>query len=154
MTLSGKTVILDNLRSAHNTGSIYRTAYITGFSNVIHVGITPNTGNPRFTEASRGTEEHINTYRCDSIEQAIDMCRQAGMSIIALEKCKDGVEPEFLKAEGDYAVILGNEALGVSEYAMEHSDQIITIKSREDKSFNVSIAFSIFAYIASKGNLT
>ena len=113
MTLKGKTVILDNLRSAHNTGSIYRTAYITGFSNVIHVGITPNKGNPRFTEASRNTEEHINTYRCESMEQAISMCREAGMCVIALEKCENGVEPEYLECNGDFAVILGTEELGV-----------------------------------------
>ncbi len=146
MKFTDKIIILDNLRSAYNTGSIYRTAYSFDFKTIVHVGTTPNIDNPSFISASRGVEKNINTLRYDSIDKIIEELKELNFRIYALEISDRSQNIESLKLESPYAIVLGNEALGVSQYALSESDKIIEINTINKRSLNVSIAFGIFAY--------
>lgn len=145
--LKGNAVILDNLRSAHNTGGIYRSAYSFGFSTVIHAGITPKLENPAFIDASRGVEKHMKSIFMPSTDEALNLLKSSGYSIYSLE-IEDGADnlESFMPSE-PYAIIVGNEALGISQSALERSDKIIRIETAGRKdSLNVGVAFGILAY--------
>ncbi|MDD3804360.1 MAG: TrmH family RNA methyltransferase [bacterium] len=142
-----KIVILDNLRSAHNVGNIYRSAYSFGFDCVIHVGVTPLTDNPKFLSSSRGCEKHLKTMFFEEISKAIEFALSEKAVVYSLEMNEKSVKLTDFNCFGDYAVVLGNEALGVSEAALEKSDKIISIETTGAKeSLNVAVAFGIFAY--------
>lgn len=143
----GNIVILDNLRSAHNTGSIFRTAAAFEFDRVILTGVTPNSSNPGFLKASRNTEHMIESMHMNSIQDAIDYARNMHYHIYSLEINKRSCSLNEAVLERPIAIVLGNEANGVSDYAMEASDTILEISTGKNKhSLNVSTAFAIFAY--------
>ncbi|MGE3062782.1 MAG: TrmH family RNA methyltransferase [bacterium] len=145
--MKGGIVILDNLRSAHNVGNIYRSAFSYGFSTIIHVGVTPLRDNPNFISSSRGCEEHIKTITYEEITQALEYASSENLLIYSLELHKNAVNLGSMQYEGKFAVILGNEALGVSQSALEKSHKIISIETSGAKdSLNVAVAFGIFAY--------
>lgn len=145
--IKGNAVLLDNIRSAHNAGGIYRTAYSFGFETVIHAGITPKKDNPSFIDASRGVEESMKSVFLPSTDEAINVLREKGYSIYSLEISDEACFlSEFIPKE-PFAVIVGNEAMGVSQYALEKSDRIIKIETAGKKdSLNVGVAFGILAY--------
>jgi len=151
----GNAVVLDNLRSAYNVGSIYRTAFSFGFNTIIHVGITPKRDNPSFASASRGVEENIKTIYVPSINDAETILRKCNYSIYALEISANSTKLNEIILNNPFALILGNEAMGVSMSAMEMSDSVIEIETTGSKdSLNVSVAFGIFAYtVFIKNNL-
>ncbi|HAV92830.1 TPA: hypothetical protein DCW38_06585 [candidate division WOR-3 bacterium] len=140
-------VILDNLRSAHNVGNIYRSAYTFGYKGIIHVGVTPEKNNPNFLSSSRGCEEHLEYCRFSHIIEAIEFSKSLGLKIFSLEIREKAKKLNSALIEESFALILGNEALGVSETAIELSDRIFTIETPGYKdSLNVAVAFGIFSY--------
>lgn len=144
-----KCVILDNLRSAHNVGNIYRSAYSFGFDCIIHVGVTPQPDNPNFLSSSRGSEKYLKRIVFEGMNEAVSYARSKNLAVYSLEMNVRAQRLREASIEGDFAVILGNEALGVSQMALEQSDKIISIETdgRKD-SLNVAVAFGIFAYDA------
>ena len=146
MKFTGNIVVLDNLRSAHNVGSVYRTAYSYGFTNIVHIGITPNNENPSFKSASRGAEKHISTFFYKSMDELIDILKREKYILYSLEISQNAIPLNKIKIQQPFAIVLGNEALGVSKIAMDNCDAIIEIETINKRSLNVSIAFGIFAY--------
>ena len=147
MNIKGNIVILDNLRSGWNTGSIYRTAAAFDFETIIHTGVTPLSDNPSFIKASRDTHKHINTVNFDSIINAVEYLKKKDYCIYALEINERSIEMDTVIFKSPFAVILGNEANGVCDGALKMADNIIEISTGNKKhSLNVSIAFGIFAH--------
>lgn len=143
----GNLVILDNLRSAHNTGSIFRTAAAFDFERIILTGVTPNSSNPGFLKASRNTEHMIESMQMNSIQDAIDYVRRSQYHIYSLEINGRSCPLDKAVIEMPLAVVLGNEANGVSDYAMAASEGILEISTGNKKhSLNVSTSFAIFAH--------
>ncbi len=135
------------MRSAHNTGSIYRTAAAFGFDAIIHSGITPNNRNPLFKKASRGTEHFLRTIYFESILDSITYALELKCKIYGLE-INESAE-ELLKCECNlpFAIILGNEANGISAAALEKCERIFEIRTTGIKhSLNVANSFAIFAH--------
>ena len=145
--IKGNIVILDNLRSAHNTGSIFRTAAAFDFKRIILTGVTPSSSNPGFLKASRNTEQLIESMHMTSIQDAVDYVRRMDYCLYSLEIDAKSVPLTEAVIETPLAVVLGNEANGVSDYAMEASDSILEISTGNSKhSLNVSTSFAIFAH--------
>lgn len=142
-------VILDNLRSAHNVGNIYRSAYTFGYKGVIHVGVTPEKNNPNFLSSSRGCEKYLESQRFSHIIEAIDFSKSMGLKIFSLEISEKSEKLNSVAIEESFALILGNEALGVSETAIALSERVFKIETPGYKdSLNVAVAFGIFSYSA------
>lgn len=151
MNIKGNVVILDNLRSAWNTGSIYRTAAAFDFETIIHTGVTPLSNNPSFIKASRDTYKYINTINSDSIINAVEYLKEKDYYIYALEINERSIEMKSTNIKNPFAIILGNEANGVCSRALDIADNIIEIDTGSKKhSLNVSIAFGIFAHFVYK----
>ena len=143
-------VIIDNVRSAWNVGSIFRTAYGFGCSHIYLCGITPTPDNDALKKTSLGAENSVAwSYHKDAVLLAADVISN-GSQLIALEEHEqaatlaEAVAPD---AKRPTVLIVGNEITGVDPHLLELCDEIYHIPMLGDKkSFNVAIAFGIAAY--------
>jgi 23S rRNA (guanosine2251-2'-O)-methyltransferase len=146
-------LILDNIRSVHNVGSIFRTADTLGISCIYCVGTTPTPldrfGNKRkdFAKVSLGAES---TVSWEYVVDATLLCAKLkieGFHIIALEQAPTSVDYKEVVALDKTVVILGNEVEGVSKDLLSMTDTIAEIPlSGKKESLNVSVAMGIFLY--------
>lgn len=146
-------VILDNIRSAHNVGSIFRTADGAGVKHLYLCGITPTPDdNPGLRKTSLGSEGIV-TWSCHL--NAVDLARQLkeeGYLLFALERTPNAV-PVFQykiadeKRSSPMALILGNERAGVDPGLLALCDEVLSLPMAGQKtSLNVAVAFGVAAY--------
>lgn len=145
-------VLLDNIRSAWNTGSILRSADGFGFAHVYLCGITPTPDNEAVTKTSLGAEDAVPwSYHKDAVK-LVNGLKKEGWHIIALEEHPQAISLHDLKLphsnqQQNILLIAGSEVTGVDPGLLDLCDQIVYIPMRgEKKSFNVAIAFGIAAY--------
>jgi tRNA G18 (ribose-2'-O)-methylase SpoU len=142
-------VLLDNIRSAWNVGSILRSADGFGFDHVYLCGVTPTPDNEAVTKTSLGAEDYLPwSYHKDAVKLAAGL-KKEGWQIIALEE-DDGAKEisARLKANREKSVlVLGSEVTGVDPELLSVCDEMLCIPMRGQKrSLNVAIAFSVAAY--------
>jgi 23S rRNA (guanosine2251-2'-O)-methyltransferase len=154
---SNKTVylILDNIRSVHNVGSIFRTAETLGISRIYCVGTTPvptdcfNRKRSDFAKVALGAEELVFWEHIDDAIALVKGLRKERFKIIALEQSEYSIDYKKVKTKSNskMAIILGNEVDGVSKLLLELSDTIAEIPMRGEKeSLNVSVAAGVFLF--------
>lgn len=150
-------VILDNIRSLHNVGSIFRTADAVGVEKLYLCGITPSPldrlGLVRgdVAKVSLGAENTVPYEVATSTSRLITNLKKQGYKIVALEQSPSSVPYYKLKALSykldKVALVLGAEVEGVSPAVLKKCDAIIDIPmSGKKESLNVSVAFGIAAY--------
>jgi len=147
----GLAVLLDNIRSAWNVGSIFRSADGFGFAHAYLCGITPTPDIEAVTKTSLGAEDSVPwSYHKDAVK-LVKGLKKEGWKVWALEEC-DGAKDirmndEFRMMNNKAVLIAGSEVTGVDPELLELCDEIFYIPMRgEKKSFNVAMAFSIAAY--------
>ncbi|MEA2096629.1 MAG: RNA methyltransferase, partial [Candidatus Cloacimonadota bacterium] len=118
-------LILDDLRSAFNVGSIFRTAECFGISHIYLCGYTPTPENKKVQKTAMGTDEYVNWSTHASVENVIKELREDGFTIYALETTTHSIDISKTKFKKPCALILGNEALGISEETLKIADEII-----------------------------
>ncbi|MDR2731868.1 MAG: hypothetical protein LBB36_01475 [Fibromonadaceae bacterium] len=137
-------VLVHNLRSAYNTGSIFRTADCFGFSGVNLSGYTPGIEHPALKGTARGAETWLYSRRWESPLDCINFYREQGYRIIALET--NGQNINSFKRQQKFLLVLGNEELGIARELLDLCDSKISIPMRGRKaSMNVSCAFAVAA---------
>ena len=146
------TVLLHNIRSVHNVGSIFRTADAAGVSNIILSGYTPTPldrfGRDRkdFSKVSLGAEKTISWKYISSATAAIRTLKKEAYTLIAIEQ-DPGATPLFTwkpARNKKCAILLGNEVRGISKSLLKYADHILEIPMRGKKeSLNVSVAAGI-----------
>lgn len=140
-------VILENLRSAFNVGSIIRSCECFGAEKLILCGITPGTENQRTVKTAKGANEHLNIERSQSIGESIAELKKAGYSIIGAETGKGSTDLRNCGLCNKTAFIFGNEEIGLTRRTIVLCDNIVSIEMRGRKnSLNVSNAVSVFLY--------
>jgi len=144
-------VLLDNIRSAWNVGSILRSADGFGFTHAYLCGITPTPDKEAVTKTSLGAEDSVPwTYHKDAVK-LVNGLRVEGWKVYALEEDARAAELGHgrnltVASEGEVWII-GNEVTGVDPELLDLCDRIFYIPMRgEKKSFNVAIAFAIAAF--------
>jgi tRNA G18 (ribose-2'-O)-methylase SpoU len=144
------TLILHNIRSVHNVGSIFRTADAAGVSKIILSGYTPTPldrfGRERkdFVKVSLGAEKSVQWQQVKSLLPALAQLKKEGYTLVALEQHKNSVSLFDYKLANNIALIVGNEVRGVSPALLKKVDTIVEIPMRGKKeSLNVSIATGI-----------
>jgi tRNA G18 (ribose-2'-O)-methylase SpoU len=144
-------VLLDNIRSAWNAGSILRSADGFGFTHAYFCGITPTPDNETVTKTSLGAENSVHwSYHKDAVK-LVKGLKEEGWRVYGLEEDTRGTAIHYAasmtyKLQGE-VLIVGNEVTGVDPELLDLCDQIFYIPMRgEKKSFNVAIAFSIAAF--------
>jgi len=143
-----KVVLLDNIRSAWNVGSIFRSADGFGYDHVYLCGITPTPENEAVTKTSLGAEDTVTwSYHRDAVK-LMNGLKKEGWIINALEDDARATSIHTRENGPQKSVlILGNEVTGVDPDLLDLCNEIYYIPMRgKKKSFNVAIAFGIAAY--------
>ncbi len=140
-------VLLDNIRSGWNVGSIFRSADGFGFSHAYLCGITPTPKQDAVRKTALGAEEYVTwSYHKNAVELVKGLKRE-GYKIFALEDNERSQPVCRMDNVTRTVLILGNEITGVDPELLDLADHIIKIPMRGQKrSFNVANAFSIAAY--------
>lgn len=143
-------LILHNIRSAQNVGSLFRTADAAGIDIIYLSSITPapidrfGRMNASVVKASLGAEESVNWKQYDDIKNLITTLKQKEVTIVAIEQSKRAVDYKTITANAPIAFILGNEISGLPEDILAMVDVVAEIAMRGDKeSLNVSVAGGI-----------
>jgi len=155
-------IIAHNLRSAHNIGSLLRTAEGLGVHQVILTGYTPfpplPTGDPRLPheqlkigkliqKTALGAESSQNWHRAEDISPVIEQLRADGYSIAALEQTPESIMLPTFQAPDKLAIILGREVEGMEPEVIAACDYALEIPMVGQKeSFNVVQAAAMAMY--------
>ena len=146
-------VLLENLRSAHNVGSIFRSADGAGVTGVFLIGCTPapvdrfGRVQPEIQKTSLGAADTVPWEQTASVSECIQKLRSEGVQIIVVEQDRRAVPFHAFKPSERRAYIFGNEVDGVSKEAREEADEIIHIPMHGSKeSLNVAVSAGIILF--------
>lgn len=139
-------VVLDNIRSIHNVGSIFRTSDSFLIEKIIISGYTATPENERMKKTALGSSDSVDWEYSDDIIETIKKLKKKDVKIISIEQADESLKIEkFNPVKGTkYAFIFGNEVDGVSDDIINVSDEVIEIPQVGTKhSLNVSVAAGI-----------
>lgn len=144
-------VVLDNVRSQHNIGAVFRTADAFCVQKVVLCGISACPPNQEIHKTALGAEESVDWAYYASTEEAVAALKREGYRVYSVEQVHDSISlPEMSKermGEDPVAVVLGHEVFGVSQRVVDMSDGCIEIPQYGTKhSLNVSVAAGIVIY--------
>jgi tRNA G18 (ribose-2'-O)-methylase SpoU len=146
-------LILLDIRSIHNVGSIFRTADCAGVKKIYLAGYTPapvdRFGRKRadFAKVSLGAEEAVEWESAADAETLIKELKASGMKIIAVEQDENAVDYKKVKIGGPSAIIYGNEVGGVPKEIVKLCDTVAEIPmhgTKESLNVSVSVGISLF----------
>jgi len=139
-------IVLDNVRSMHNIGSIFRTADGFAVEKICLCGITARPPHREIEKTALGATQSINWEYFNDPVQAVSRLRADGYQIIAVEQAEKSIMlQDFTVTPGEkYALIFGNEVNGVSDEVMGVIDACIEIPQFGTKhSFNIVVSAGI-----------
>lgn len=140
-------LVLDNIRSAHNVGSIFRTADGAGVTKIYLCGYTPTPENSKVAKTSLGAEKTVEWEHYKQIGRLLLKLKKEGVRLVALEVAPKAQDIFKYKPRFPLALIFGNEVRGISKTILKNSDNIIEIPMHGKKeSLNVSVAAGIALY--------
>ena len=140
------TVVLDNVRSEMNVGSVMRTADAFLIERIVLCGITPQPPKAEIHKTALGAEESVAWQYYSSTLDAINDLKRDGNLICSIEQIHDSVSLEqFVVKKGQkVAVVMGNEVKGVSQDVIDASDVCVEIPQHGTKhSLNISCCAAI-----------
>lgn len=142
-------VLLDNIRSIHNVGSVFRTSSGAGVSEIALAGITPTPGDLRLNKTALGAEMEIPWVYFETQYEAVDYYKLRGFKIISIEQTPKSISIDAHKfsSEEKIVFVFGNEINGVSKEFLDNSDIILDIPMLGKKnSLNVSVTAGVVLY--------
>lgn len=141
-------IVLDNIRSAFNVGSIFRSADGAGSVEKIYLcGITSNIDNPKLEKTALGATDMIPSEYYETTEDALEEIRGRNIPIFSVELTEDAENFQRVRYPDVVALIFGHEKRGVDEDILLKSDKRIMIPMRGKKeSLNVANCASIILY--------
>jgi 23S rRNA (guanosine2251-2'-O)-methyltransferase len=138
------TIILDNIRSAHNVGSIFRTSDAFLIKKIILCGITPTPPNNDIRKSALGSTESVDWEYQENTAEAVNILKKEGYEIIAVEQVEKSTSLTKFKSIKPIALIFGHEVNGVQQKIIDMCDQTIEITQWGTKhSLNISISAGI-----------
>ena len=143
------TVVLDDVRSMHNVGSVLRTADAFRVEEVVLCGITGIPPHPEIHKTALGAEESVAWRHCPTALQAVNELKARGITVLSVEQATESTMlPSFQAERGKhYAIVLGNEVKGVHQEVIDASDGCLEIPQYGTKhSLNVSVTAGIVIY--------
>ena len=144
--MSGIVVVLDNIRSAHNVGSAFRTADAFGVDRIYLGGICPVPPSPELHKVALGAEEVVPFEHVEDVVALVRKLQAEGYRVAAVEQTVHSVKLNtFCREPGrKYALVFGNEVDGVQQAVVDACDFSLEIPQQGTKhSLNVSCAAAI-----------
>ena len=136
-------IVLNDIRSMSNVGSLFRTADAFRVEKICLCGITARPPHKDIRKTALGAEESVDWEGYDSTLDCIHYYKEKGYEILALEQTTDSVDiREWEITEKPFVIVLGNEVDGVSDEVLAECDGVLEIPQYGTKhSFNVGVAF-------------
>lgn len=140
-------VILPNIRSAYNVGSIFRTADAAGVDKIFLTGHSPTLKHEKVKKTALGAEDYVEWEYCKQTVPLIKKLKKDKVQIIALEQSPKSIDYRKFKPKFPIALIVGNEVKGLPKTILDQVDKIIRLLMQGRKeSLNVAVAFGIAVY--------
>lgn len=139
-------VVLDDIRSLHNVGSVFRTSDAFRIKCIYLCGITATPPHPDIHKTALGAEFTVDWKYVNNPVEAVDNLKKEGYIVYSVEQAEGSVLLNELELEKDkkYAIVMGNEVKGVRQEVIDHSDGCIEIPQYGTKhSLNVSVTAGI-----------
>ncbi|WP_413581400.1 RNA methyltransferase [Bdellovibrio sp. HCB288] len=139
--------VLDNIRSAFNVGSIFRTAECLGAERICLCGYTPNPTQWKVEKTAMGTQEYMTWEEHPRLMECLEMLKENGYRLVALETAASASDLyENFEAEPT-AFILGNERFGLDPTVLQLIDEVRVIPLRGRKnSLNVGVTAAVAGF--------
>lgn len=142
-------IVLDNVRSHLNVGSVFRTADAFLVEAIYLCGITGIPPHRDINKTALGATETVSWKHAESTLSAVNELKQNGYTIISIEQAEGATMLNDFKAvaEGKYAVVFGNEVEGVEQAVVSKSDVVVEIPQYGTKhSLNISVSVGIVVW--------
>ena len=139
-------VVLDDIRSLHNIGSVFRTADAFRIECIYLCGITATPPHPEMHKTALGAEFTVDWKYVNNAVETVDNLRSEGYVVYSVEQAEGSIMLDELTLDRSkkYAVVMGNEVKGVQQEVIDHSDGCIEIPQYGTKhSLNVSVTAGI-----------
>lgn len=140
------TVVLDNVRSCNNIGSVFRTSDALLIEKVLLCGITATPPNKDIHKTALDAEKSVPWEYFEETEEAVLKLKEAGYRVFAVEQVENSISlPDFTPAKDEkLALVFGNEVKGVQQSVVDSCDGAIEIPQYGTKhSFNISVSAGI-----------
>lgn len=139
--------VLDRLRSAHNVGSIFRTADGARLQELILCGYTPTPPHKHLDKTALRAVESVPWQHAENVEEAIRELKASGVQVLALEYTEGSSLLYDFELKFPVALVAGNEAEGLAPEVIQLCDAVVHLPMHGLKtSLNVSVAFGVAAY--------
>ncbi len=139
-------IILDNVRSLNNIGSVFRTSDAFRVEAIYLCGISATPPSPEIHKTALGAEDSVDWKYFEDTHEAVHTLQQQGYQVMAIEQCQGSTmlnewQPDFQSESiTGYAVVMGNEVKGVQQTVVDMCDGCIEIPQYGTKhSLNVSV---------------
>lgn len=139
-------IILDDVRSLNNIGSVFRTSDAFLIEKIYLCGITATPPNKEINKTALGATDTVNWEYQENVLTTIETLQSEGVSVYAIEQVESAIMLNNFKVESNkkYALVFGNEVFGVSQAAVEKCDGTIEIPQLGTKhSLNISVSAGI-----------
>jgi len=138
-------IILDNVRSLHNVGSVFRTSDAFLIEAIYLCGITATPPHSEIHKTALGAEDTVEWQYFEHTLDAVSMLKQKNYRILAVEQAENSISIDKFRIEDErYAIVFGNEVKGIDQAVMDFCDACIEIPQFGTKhSLNVSVAAGI-----------
>lgn len=150
-------VILHNIRSAQNVGSIFRTADAAGISKIFLTGTSPSPvdrfGRKRkdIAKTALGAEDYVAWEYAPNIGRLIARLKKERYAVVAVEQARGALEYTRIRFPKKTAFIFGNEVAGLPPRMLKKCDSVIEIPMRGRKeSLNVAVAAGIILFLVAR----
>lgn len=150
-------VILDNIRSVHNVGSIFRTSDAAGVERIYLCGTTPTPvdrfGRARndMTKVALGAEKTVPWEYAENTVDIVKKLKAEGVKVFGVEQYEGSADYSSIKYPEQCAFVFGNEVGGVSLDVLAECNEVIEIPMKGEKeSLNVSVAAGIILFAFNK----
>ena len=150
------TVVLDNVRSEMNVGSVFRTADAFLIERIFLCGITPQPPKAEIHKTALGAEQSVDWQYYPTTLDCINQLKDDGYRICSIEQVHDSVALQdfVVNNEQKTAIVLGNEVKGVSQQVVDASDLCIEIPQQGTKhSLNISCCAAIVMWHVYQSNI-
>ncbi len=146
-------VLIHDIRSTHNVGSIFRTSDAVGVSKIYLSGFSPtpldkfNRPQKDIVKVSLGAEKTIPWEYVDDPKKLINKLKKDGFEVVGLEQTEKSIDYKKFKTNKPILFIVGSEVVGMDKKMIALCDKIVEIPMKGEKeSLNVSVAFGVAIY--------
>lgn len=139
-------VVLDEVRSLHNIGAVFRTSDAFLVNRIYLCGITATPPHPEMHKTALGAEYTVDWKYFKHTQDAVNELHDSGYTVLAVEQCKGSTMLDKLRLDPgkSYAIVMGNEVKGVQQEVVDMCDGCIEIPQYGTKhSLNVSVTAGI-----------